>query len=139
MEYRLLNHLIRQSQEFADSLEGVFSNLFADEKGVGGIMVFGLTASSSEEQHRRGVLAAAQLASSLNSLDIHDGSVGVMCGQTYAGPVGSDTRSDFTLLGDTVNTAARLMAATKKLSTEGLSSSVDMQLLKFLDQEVSFG
>ena len=108
-----ISQAVSSTQDIVSSLGGVFSNFFVDEKGVGALIVFGLTAESGEEQQKRGVIAASQIAQTINNLDL-DGSVGVNCGQCYSGPVGSRTRSDFTLLGDVVNTAARLMANARK-------------------------
>ena len=48
--------------------------------------------------------------------------IGVHSGDVYCGLVGDDTRLEFTVLGDTVNVAARLEQATKRFDVTLLAS-----------------
>ncbi|MEQ8498614.1 MAG: adenylate/guanylate cyclase domain-containing protein, partial [Sneathiellaceae bacterium] len=48
--------------------------------------------------------------------------IGVHVGEVYCGTVGDAERLEFTVLGDTVNVAARLEAMTKRLGTPLLAS-----------------
>ena len=40
--------LLYRTQEVVDSLDGIVTNVFVDEKGVGGLLIFGLTVRSQE-------------------------------------------------------------------------------------------
>lgn len=51
--------------------------------------------------------------------------IGVHCGEVFAGAVGTESRMEFTVLGDTVNIAARLQEAAKKTET-GLVVSLNI-------------
>lgn len=113
----VIQNIISRTQDICSSLDGLFSNLFVDEKGCGGLLIFGLSANSGEEQHRRGVMAGVQISQVIRECGL-DGGAGVTCGSVFAGLVGSSVRHDFTILGDTVNTAARLMGHAKKLPAE---------------------
>ena len=57
-----------------------------------------------------GVLAAMKVASYLKRIDLC-ASVGVTTGRAFCGEVGSLVRREYTMIGDVVNTSARLMAA----------------------------
>jgi adenylate cyclase len=48
--------------------------------------------------------------------------MGIACGEMVAGSVGSQEHMEYTVIGDTVNTAARLEALTKRLGVDILVS-----------------
>jgi len=62
------------------------------------------------------VVAARKLSAELNQ-EIKIG-LGIHAGEVIAGRVGSPDRQEFTFLGDTVNTAARLESASKDLGRD---------------------
>jgi adenylate cyclase len=80
-----------------------------------GIMALFIPVIAGEGHARRAVLAGADLlrdveASELPDLGIRAG-VGIEVGNAFVGVLGADERLDFSALGDSVNTAARLGAA----------------------------
>lgn len=63
---------------------------------------------------RRAVSAATEILNVLKPLDLARGiGIGIQSGDVLACAVGSDNRKDFTIIGDTVNLAARLCSAAK--------------------------
>ncbi|OPL19584.1 MAG: hypothetical protein AVO35_09715 [Candidatus Aegiribacteria sp. MLS_C] len=83
---------------------GYFNGMFFDEKGPHALVVFGAPVSWENNAER-----ALDLARALR--DRHPGSLktGITQGRVYAGFVGSGRRCSYTVLGDSVNLAARLM------------------------------
>lgn len=92
--------------------EGSVNKLSIDEKGVVLIAVFGLPPLAHEDDAARGVQAALAVQQSLWSLGIRN-AIGVTTGRAFCGIVGNEKRREYTILGDTVNLAARLMQAAR--------------------------
>jgi class 3 adenylate cyclase len=90
--------------------EGAVNKLNVDEKGAALLAAFGLPPLAHEDDGRRGVAAALAMQRRLRELGF-DVSVGVSTGRAYCGVFGGERRREYTLLGDTVNRAARLMQA----------------------------
>ena len=88
--------------------EGSINKLSVDDKGVTLIAALGMPPFSHEDDPSRGVLAALAMQAALNELGLRS-SVGVTTGRVYAGTVGSELRREYTIMGDRVNLAARLM------------------------------
>lgn len=87
-------------------------------EGDGALCVFGAPVDQPDHADRA-LRTARRLASSLRRLredepDL-DAGIGVATGQAVAGHVGTLTRLEYTVIGDPVNTAARLTVAAKDL------------------------
>jgi class 3 adenylate cyclase/tetratricopeptide (TPR) repeat protein len=91
----------------ADEVE--LRHLLKDDKGLVVVGVLGLPASTHDNDSARGLHTALMLHSSLASLGCQ-ASVGVTTGRAFCGPVGNGWRREYTVLGDVINLAARLMA-----------------------------
>ena len=95
-------------QRIVSALEGTALQFVIDDKGPVFIIAFGLAARTHEDDPARAALAALRIVAELGALGIACG-VGVATGRAYCGLIGSATRSSYTLIGQTMNLAARLM------------------------------
>ena len=93
--------------------EGILNKLLVDDKGTIGIVLFGAPPLSHQDDSLRAVRCALALhqAAVKQKLQL---SIGLTTGQVFAGPVGSETRREYTVMGDAVNLAARLMQLAAK-------------------------
>lgn len=92
--------------------EGSVNKLSTDEKGVTFVAALGLPPLAHEDDAIRGTLAALAIRAKLAELGWAC-SIGVTSGRVFCGTIGSETRCEFTIIGDVVNLSARLMTATK--------------------------
>ncbi len=94
--------------------EGSLNKFLVDDKGFTLLSVFGLPPLAHEDDPERAVLAAMLIVGELQQLGI-DCFVGVTSGIAFCGPVGSGSRREYSVLGDIVNTGARLMQMASSL------------------------
>jgi class 3 adenylate cyclase/tetratricopeptide (TPR) repeat protein len=90
---------------------GTINKINLDQKGVSLLVVFGLPPASHENNAQRAVATALDLHQLFTDHRLHP-SQGIATGRAFCGEIGSDWRREYTLIGDVVNTAARLMQAT---------------------------
>ena len=102
--------MVRELQRALDHYEGSFHKLSVDEQGVKLIGVFGLPPLSHEGDPVRAILAARDMRDRLTRLGVTC-SIGVTTGRAFCGVLGGEARRDYTVIGDMVNLAARLMYA----------------------------
>ncbi|MFQ5617302.1 MAG: AAA family ATPase, partial [Anaerolineales bacterium] len=88
--------------------EGSVNKISVDDKGTILVAVLGLPPFAHEDDAVRGVQAALAMQDELTTLGWRS-SIGVTTGQVFCGPVGNDVRREYTVMGDVVNLAARLM------------------------------
>ena len=84
---------------------GAVNKLSLDEKGSTVLAVFGLPPQAHEDDAARACRAALAIVERLGQ----GARVGVTTGRAFCGEVGSPDRREYTVIGDPVNTAARLM------------------------------
>ncbi len=103
-----LHDFFRAAQEVIYRYEGSVNKLAVDDKGTILLILLGAPPKAHEDDPVRAVRCALDLQTiaSQQGLSLL---VGVTTGQVFAGPVGSETRREYTVMGDTVNLAARLM------------------------------
>ena len=109
-------------------LGGQVRQLLVDDKGCVCIAVFGLSPPTHENDAARAVAASIQIMSRLGKAGHSTGTshsiqrsplkVGISTGRAYTGLVGGGRRKEYAVYGDTVNLAARLMAAAAKLDSD---------------------
>jgi class 3 adenylate cyclase len=101
-------HAMEALQRALAVYEGSVNKLSTDDKGAFALAVFGLPPRSHEDDPSRAVLAALAMQEAFAELE-QPCRIGVATGRVYCGEVGSETRREYTMIGDSVNLSARLM------------------------------
>jgi class 3 adenylate cyclase/tetratricopeptide (TPR) repeat protein len=91
-----------------ERVEGTVDKLTMDEKGLLAIAALGLPPRAHVDDPARAVAAALALREALRAAGWRP-ALGVATGLVFCGVVGSPRRREYTVIGDTVNLAARLM------------------------------
>jgi ABC-type oligopeptide transport system substrate-binding subunit/class 3 adenylate cyclase len=104
-----LHNFMRAAQEIVERYEGAVFRLAVDDKGTVLMALFGAPPTSHEDDPVRAVRCALDMDAVARRQGLSL-AVGATTGHVFAGPVGSGTRSEHTVMGDTVNLAARLMS-----------------------------
>ena len=105
-----LQLVVRTAQETFDRYEGTLTGILADDKALTLLGVFGLPPLVHEEDALRAVEAGQALDRAL--LDIRlDHGIGITTGRVFTGLYGTDVFRACTVVGPSVNLAARLMQA----------------------------
>ncbi|MFT6031792.1 MAG: class 3 adenylate cyclase, partial [Arenicella sp.] len=129
--------IVSTIQQACYGQRGSLDKISCDDKGVSIIAGFGVPPMSAEDDPVRAVKAAMNIKRLLNSMDLSV-SIGVASGPVYCGTLGDKHRCEYTLMGDGVNTAARLMS----IANDGvLCDSITVQSCRHqieFDQGVSF-
>ena len=102
-------------QEACFSVGGIVRQLITDDKGTVMILAFGLT-NSNLNCAPQGVYAALKIISNAAAIELGPVSIGISTGDVFCGTVGNSTRCEFAMVGDKVNTSARLMC---KIGSQG--------------------
>jgi class 3 adenylate cyclase len=100
--------VVRTIQSILYRYEGSLDSVFANDRGLTLMAEFGLPPLAHEDDALRGVQAAMDIQTELRQLDIR-GAIGVATGRTFCGAIGSEVRREYTVIGNGVNLAARLM------------------------------
>lgn len=104
--------IVRELQMALYHYEGSFVQLGVDDKGLSLVAALGLPPMAHEDDTVRGVGAALLMREHLLTLGLRS-SIGVASGRAFCGPIGNDTRRSYSLVGDVMNVAARLMQAAR--------------------------
>lgn len=102
-------NLMQGMQRSCYSHEGNLNKFLVDDKGLLFLLVFGLPPVVHIDDPERAITACFDMISSLKGMDLV-GRFGITTGRVFCGIVGSDKRREYTVMGDTVNLSARLMA-----------------------------
>lgn len=111
---------------------GFFLQMRSDEKGFVALCAFGLPGRVHEDSPRRGVEAALAIVDALSRQDI-SAVAGVTTGRLFCGVVGSQQRAEYTVYGNAINMASRLMVK----ASGGLGSVVCDEFTRLLAGERS--
>lgn len=105
-----LDQWVAAVQRVTYRYSGSINQVLIDHKGTTVMAVWGLALQAHEDDATRAVLAALRVHEELKALGLTC-SMGVATGRTFTGRRGGGTRWEYTVLGDSVNLAARLMQA----------------------------
>jgi class 3 adenylate cyclase/tetratricopeptide (TPR) repeat protein len=109
---------MRSLQQLLYRYEGSINKLSLDDKGATLVAAMGLPPLSHIDDPARGVQAALAMQQVLNELNFRS-AIGITTGRAFCGEIGSDERREYTMIGDVVNLAARLMQAAASLPGVG--------------------
>eukprot|EP00741_Cyanophora_paradoxa_P020725 tig00021293_g20005.t1 len=108
----VLNRCVSVVQAAAARTGGAVRAFFRDDKGFVALLTYGLVGASHADDPARAASAAVRVREAFAAEGLGPLSAGVATGRAFAGLVGDvESRCDYTVLGDSVNMAARLMAA----------------------------
>ncbi len=110
-------HALERAQTLFGTLQdcvsrqgGTLDKLAVDDKGLSALIVWGLPPLGHPDGAVRAIRAAWDMRERFERLE-SPFSAGIATGRVYCGDMGHPERRDFTVLGDSVNLAARLMRA----------------------------
>ena len=90
--------------------EGSVNKISVDDKGTTLVAALGMPPLFHVDDPMRGVQAALAMQTDLKAINIST-KIGITTGRTFCGSVGGASRREYTMIGDVVNLAARLMQA----------------------------
>ena len=105
-----LHSLLRDMQRIIYHYWGSLTRVTVDDKGTVLLILFGAPPYSHEDDPERALRCALDLQALTEEKELQL-AIGVTAGRVFAGPVGGDTRHEYTVMADAVNLAARLMVA----------------------------
>ncbi|MBM7841798.1 tetratricopeptide repeat protein [Herpetosiphon giganteus] len=116
----LLNHYYQRMQQIVNHYGGVVNKLDMAADGDKLLAIFGAPVAN-ENDTELAVRAGLDMQSAMNEINaliqqhdlrlpLLDQQIGINQGHVFAGIVGSETRREYTVMGDPVNTAVRLMS-----------------------------
>lgn len=100
--------LVRSLQASIDRLDGSLDKLSLDDKGISALVAVGLPPRTMPDAGVTAIRLAQTLQDDLRRQNVKGG-IGIATGRAYCGEVGGADRLEYTVLGDVVNLAARLM------------------------------
>ncbi|HSH05281.1 MAG TPA: tetratricopeptide repeat protein [Anaerolineae bacterium] len=108
-----LHQFLRGAQATIYQYGGSINKLMVDDKGTIFLALLGAPPQAHEDDPLRAVQCATDLLAiaAKSQLTL---AVGITTGRVFAGPVGSQQRREYTVMGDAVNLAARLMGVAQK-------------------------
>jgi class 3 adenylate cyclase len=107
--FMLLEQAVDLLEAKITRFDGDLLRVVAFEHGLQALVVFGLPGKAHQDDPRRASLAGLELHTAINPLGLRL-SIGVATGDAFCGAIGTERRAEYTVLGESVNRAARLSA-----------------------------
>ena len=107
-DFETLQNIAVRAQRSLYHYEGSVNKFLVDDKGTTLIGALGLPPLTHEDDSVRGLQCGLMMMELVRELGL-DCSIGITTGKIFCGILGSETRSEYAVMGDTVNLAARLM------------------------------
>lgn len=110
----LIQEIVKTVQQQVYRLQGSLNKLMIDDKGCTLLCLWGLTPFSHEDDAARAILTGFNVIKELNKIENTWCNAGFSSGECFSGVVGTaGSRKEFSVLGDVVNLAARIMGSLK--------------------------
>jgi class 3 adenylate cyclase len=122
-----LDELVRNVQQAVDDEGVTFLASDIDHDGGKIIIVAGVP-GVQEDDEGRVLRSARRISDNAGTLPLR---IGINQGHVFVGEIGTDFRATYTIMGDTVNLAARLMAAASSGEVYASPSALDRALTLF--------
>ena len=103
-------NIARLVQRSVYRYEGSINKINVDDKGITIVAAMGLPPFAHEDDPVRGVQAALMIRKELSNVNMRS-YIGIATGRIFCGSVGNEARREYTIIGNAVNLAARLMGA----------------------------
>jgi predicted ATPase len=97
-------------QEIVYKYEGCIKELIIDDKGATLIVLFGVPPFAHEDDSIRAIRAAMTINSRLDLEGMHT-KIGIATGRCFCGIIGGEIRREYTIIGEVMNLASRMMQA----------------------------
>eukprot|EP00929_Paragymnodinium_shiwhaense_P102248 TRINITY_DN65437_c0_g1_i1.p1 TRINITY_DN65437_c0_g1~~TRINITY_DN65437_c0_g1_i1.p1 ORF type:complete len:2269 (+),score=529.06 TRINITY_DN65437_c0_g1_i1:427-6807(+) len=123
-QQQLVQECLGTALDIIEMHGGQLRQFILDDKGTVMIWTFGLRGSSFEDNASRGLTSAFEIGDSLHVLGL-SAHIGITSGLAFCGRVGALYRCEYTVMGPSVNLAARLMCMCER---EGVSILCDDRL-----------
>eukprot|EP00741_Cyanophora_paradoxa_P003899 tig00000737_g3793.t1 len=106
--FGVLDACIREVQSAVADTEGSFRQFLVDDKGATAFATWGVSQAHTDDGERA-VSAAIRIRDALARIGTGAVAIGITSGRVYCGLIGNAARADYTVLGDPINMASRLM------------------------------
>ena len=127
----LLERAFENLQAKITRFRGDLLRITVVEGGLQALSVYGLPGNAHKDDPRRAILAALELQDEVCKLGLHV-STGIATGDAFCGAIGTEQRAEYTVLGESVNRAARLAAlAAGRTLTDDVTAQESSSFISF--------
>ena len=111
-------------------LQGAINKLVMDDKGSTLICIWGLPPFAHQDDAARAILTGFNIINALKKIKGMYCNIGIASGECFSGIVGTaGTRKEFSVLGDIVNLAARIMGSMKGKMKDQVRCDLNSRML----------